>query len=84
MDRHILNLLLSTVQYFGAIESLSGPQKKLFTLKSIELKINLPDETKETVMALIDMLISIEKGKIVINPKVKKLGKSIFSSCIPR
>lgn len=84
MDRHILDLLLETVKYFGSIQNLSGQQKKVFTVKSIELKINLPDETKETLMALIDILISVEKGRIVINPKVKKLGKSIFSSCIPR
>ena len=82
MDIHILNLLLDTVQYFGSISNLSGPQKKVFTLKSIELKINLPNETKETVMALIDILISVEKGRIVINPKVKKLGKSLFSACL--
>lgn len=81
MDSKILEMLVDTMQYFGSIQNLSGPQKKVFVLKSLDLKINLPDETKETLMNLIDILIQVENHKIIINPKIEKLTKSLFSSC---
>lgn len=84
MADQVLHFLVEKMTKVGEL-NISGKDKKELVLQFIEEKLSdvIPDELEFFLDILIDLLIDVEKGKIIFNPKTKKLVKSCFS-CLKR
>jgi len=67
-----LTVLINLMQKAGQNKDLSGKDKKQFVLDQIRKQLELPNDIEDLIISLIDILIEVENGKLVINPKVKK------------
>lgn len=50
----------------------SGEQKKKFVLDAIRSILEYPEPVEDLIIEFIDIIIQVEKGKITINPVIKK------------
>ena len=67
-----LKALIRLMEYSGKQRHLDGPAKKRVVLNMLKDERNIPEEIKPLLIELIDLLISVEKGKIRFNPMIKK------------
>ena len=77
----ILTLTIQLMQEAATLSELSGKAKKAYVLNKVRDTLELSDEVEEIIIAVIDMLIDVEKGKLIINPKVKKSYMRFISCC---
>ena len=50
----------------------SGEQKKKYVLDAVRSFLELPESTEDLIIEFIDIIIKVDKGKLTINPKIKK------------
>ena len=74
----VVEILLSEMLRAARFSELSGPQKKALVMRSLEKKMDFPKEVEELILYLIDILIRVDKGKLAINPRVKKAVLSCY------
>ena len=65
-----LMVLLDLMKKAGQNKELSGKDKKQFVLDEIKKQLELPNDIEDLIINLIDILIQVQNGKLVINPKV--------------
>ena len=66
-----LTILIDLMKKAGQNTELSGKDKKAFVLDEIRKQLELPEDIEDLIISLIDILIQVENGKLIINPKVK-------------
>ena len=66
-----LTVLIQLMKKAGQNKDLSGKDKKQFVLDEIRKQLELPEDIEDLIINLIDILIEVQNGKLVINPKVK-------------
>jgi len=67
-----LTVLIDLMKKAGQNKELSGKDKKQFVLDEIKKQLELPEDIENLIISLIDILIEVENGQLIINPKVKK------------
>jgi hypothetical protein len=67
-----LLVTLDLMKKAGSMKELNGLDKKAFVLDELRKALELPEDIENLIVVLIDTLIDIEKGKLVLNPIVKK------------
>jgi len=75
----IIDVLIKTMQHIGDFGGLTGVQKKALVLQTLEYELELPESVESLIIAIIDVLIQVENGKLTFN---KKISRSIYSCCI--
>lgn len=78
----ILDVLTKAMKHIGGFTGLTGSQKKALVLQMIEYELELPEELETLIIALIDVLISVEGGELVFNTRI--VPPSIYSCCTSR
>lgn len=70
----VLNTVIEIMKKANEIKELqTGYQKKKYVMETVRNILNLPDEVEDIIIEFIDIVIDVEKGKIKINEKVKRL-----------
>ena len=77
----ILPKLITIMQHVGRFHTLNGKEKKQMVISLLLDEIDLPEILEDLIADLIDILIAVENKKLVINPKVIKATKSLFTCC---
>ena len=67
-----LLVTLDLMKKAGAMKELSGKDKKAYVLEELRKAIELPEDIENLIISVIDALIDVEKGRLVLNPVVKK------------
>lgn len=67
-----LIITLDLMKRAGSMNELSGEDKKAFVIDSLRKALELPEDIEELILAVIDALIDVEKGRLVLNPIVKE------------
>jgi hypothetical protein len=67
-----LTVLIDLMKKAGNNKELSGKDRKAFVLDEIRKQLELPNDIEDLIISLIDILIEVQNGQIVINPKVKE------------
>ena len=75
----ILDEVVRIMKEIGELSGLTGKQKKKLVLQMIEYELELPKIVETMIIHLIDLLIDVEQKKIVFNPNVVVVAKSLFS-----
>lgn len=82
---NLTNVLIYTLQFLGALKSIPGATKKKMAINSIVRFVDVTDMAGDlepvvlrVLPGMIDSLISVDKHKLVINPK----AKSIFGKVV--
>lgn len=70
-SKQILPMLVKFMKIAGQYTDKTGEQKKRFVIDSITQKIN-DDAVAEIIGDVIDYLVDVEKGRLRINPAVKR------------
>ena len=63
---------LDLMKKAGEMKELSGKDKKAFVIEELRKAIELPEDIENLIVAVIDALIDVEKGRLVLNPVVGK------------
>ena len=63
---------LDLMKKAGEMKDLSGKDKKAYVLDELRKALELPEDIENLIVAVIDALIDVEKGRLVINPVVEK------------
>jgi hypothetical protein len=71
MSAYLL-VTLDLMKKAGAMKELSGKDKKAFVLDELRKALELPEDIENLIVAVIDALIDVEKGRLVLNPVVEK------------
>jgi len=70
----VLNTVIEIMKKANELEQLkTGYEKKKYVMETVRNILNLPDEVEDIIIEFIDIVIDVEKGKIKINEKVKRL-----------
>lgn len=77
----ILWTLIDNMKHLGKFASLSGTEKKELVIATLRHQLDLPDDLEDFIVALIDVLIKVEDGKIVFNKKISTLS---YRGCLGR
>ncbi len=67
-----LIITLDLMKRAGSMNELSGEDKKAFVIDGLRKALELPEDIEELILAVIDALIDVEKGRLVLNPIVKE------------
>ncbi len=76
-----LSVLISLMQQAGEMKGKTGQQKKDWVLTKLREVMNLPEAVENLIIELIDLLIDVDKNRIVINPNVKTHIVSLGKLC---
>jgi len=76
-----LSVLVDLMKQAGENKNTTGKQKKEWVLTKLREVMNLPDAVEDLIIELIDLLVDVDKHRIVINPKVKKHFVSLGKLC---
>lgn len=76
-----LSVLVDLMKQAGDRKNTTGKQKKEWVINKMKEVLNLPDVVEELIAELIDLLIDVDKHRIVINPAVKKQFVSLGKLC---
>ena len=76
-----LNVLIDLMRQAGEIKNTTGKQKKEWVLTKLREVMKLPDVVEDLIVELIDVLIDVDKHRIIINPTVKKQFVSLGKLC---
>jgi hypothetical protein len=63
---------LDLMKKAGEMKELSGKDKKAYVLDELRKALELPEDIENLIVAVIDALIDVEKGRLVLNPVVEK------------
>jgi hypothetical protein len=63
---------LDLMKKAGEMKDLSGKDKKAYVLDELRKALELPEDIENLIVAVIDALIDVEKGRLVLNPVVEK------------
>lgn len=83
----MVDLTLEAMRFMSDMKQLDGPTKKanvIYILQSLVRKTNAGEWDVfdplliKLIPKVIDTIVSVEKGKIVINPKAKKCLSKVF------
>lgn len=69
----IVNSLKKYMIAAGEMNKLNGYEKKKFVMDSLKQEITLDNEIEDIILNIIDLIIDIDKGKLIINKKVTKI-----------
>lgn len=70
----VLNTVIEIMKKANDMKNLkTGYEKKKYVMETVRNILNLPDEVEDIIIEFIDIVIDVEKGKIKINEKVKRL-----------
>ena len=70
----VLNTVIEIMKKANELEDLkTGYQKKKYVMETVRRILDLPDEVEDVIIEFIDIVIDVEKGRIKINEKVKRL-----------
>jgi trans-2-enoyl-CoA reductase len=72
-DKDLFSLVISIMKVVEEIKGLKGLEKKDLVVYSISQVLNADNDMKNLIESIIDNVISIDKGEIVINKKIKGL-----------
>jgi len=70
----ILWTLIDNMRHLGKFTGLCGKEKKELVIATLRHQLDLPDDLEDFIVALIDVLIQVEDGKIVFNKKIPTLS----------
>lgn len=84
LDNIVLETLITTMKHIGRLKDIKGENKKKLVLSIIKEQLDLPEHLENFIMSLIDVLIQVEKGKLVFNEKIKSTLKSSLFKCCSR
>ena len=76
-----LSVLVDLMKQAGEMKGKTGQQKKNWVLTKLREVMNLPDAVEDLIIELIDVLIDVDKHRIVINPNVKTHIVSLGKLC---
>ena len=76
-----LSVLVDLMQQAGQNKNTTGKEKKEWVLTKLREVMNLPDAVEDLIVELIDLLIDVDKHRIVINPNVKTHIVSLGKLC---
>ncbi len=68
----IVERLIDLMKTAGSIREMNGRQKKRYVLDRLRHQMSLDGPVEELIIHIIDKLIQVEKGKLVLNQKVKE------------
>lgn len=68
----ILSLVIEWMRVAADLKGKSGAEKKKFVLKQVRDELKLDDILEDFILAVIDLLIDIDKNGLRINPIAKK------------
>ena len=71
--QNLLYLMVRAANFDG----MSGELKKAFVVREMRAMLNFPEPIEDLIASMIDLLISVDKNKIRINPK----AQSLFACC---
>jgi len=81
IEHVILKHLVEAMKRVGVYNGLTGDEKKNMVIKDLHEAFEIPEPLLQFVINMIDILINVEKGRIVFNPKVKPVVASGLSFC---
>jgi hypothetical protein len=70
-----LKMLMLTA---GSHSDMTGTQKKEWVLNRLKEMMDFDDALEELIIGIIDLIIDVEKKRIIINPVLKR---GLFSCC---
>ena len=70
--KYVFSIIVDLMSEVGNMRKLTGKQKKDYVLEKLKEHITLDNSVEDLIIYLVDTLISVEKGNIVFNPKIKK------------
>lgn len=73
MSKEILKELISLMIEASLMVNMSGEDKKKYVLEELKKHITLNNEIEDFIINTIDILIDVDKGKIIFNKKVRKI-----------
>lgn len=76
-----LSVLVGLMREAGESKNTTGKQKKEWVLTKLREVMKLPDVVEDLIVELIDVLIDVDKNRIIINPKAKKHFVSLGKLC---
>ena len=76
-----LIITLDLMKRAGSMNELSGEDKKAFVIDGLRKALELPEDIEELILAVIDALIDVEKGRLVLNPIVKETTSKCRHAC---
>jgi hypothetical protein len=69
----LLDSVIGYMKIIAVDKTMNGYEKKAWVLSQIELDLKLDPKIEQIIICMIDLLIDVDKGKIKINKKVKKI-----------
>lgn len=78
----ILNKVVDLMREASQMKNLNtGQLKKKFVLDAVRSILEYPDPVEDLICEFIDIIIAVDKGKLVINPIIKKSIFSCYNAC---
>jgi hypothetical protein len=71
MTNLLIECLVDLMKTAGRIKEMNGNQKKIYVLDRLRFQMALDGPIEDLIIGVIDILIDVEKGKLVLNQKVK-------------
>ena len=72
-ENRIIAQLIMLVKYVEELQGISGEQKKAYVVEHLHDTFDISDELKPLLSEFIDVLISVDKGRLkLVKKKVKK------------
>jgi len=80
---NLVPIVIALMQKVGKMKDQTGHQKKMIVMQCARRLFTMEQGHAVDLMMsmLIDVLIDTEKGKLVINPKVKSCFQTMFKCC---
>jgi len=74
-ENKVLAQLIMLIKYVEELQSISGEQKKAYVVEHLHSTFDISDELKPLLSEFIDVLISVDKGRLKL---IKKKAKKFF------
>jgi len=73
--KFLIQSLIKYMSLIGNHKNMNGEQKKEWVLSTLRQEMLLSDDLEDIIIEIIDYMILVEKGQIVLNPKIKNVKK---------
>lgn len=76
---NVIKSLIHHMVYIGQFNEMKGKEKKEYVMKKLREEMRLEPIIEDLIIGVIDLLIKVEDGELIFNPKIKKgLDKCCF------
>ena len=74
-ENRVLSTMIMLIKYVDELKALESEQKKAYVMEHLESTFDISDELKPLLSEFIDVLISVDKGRLKL---IKKKTKNFF------